>query len=210
MKFVDEASIKVQAGNGGRGKVSFRREKFVPFGGPDGGDGGDGGSVYVVANAGLNTLADFRYQRSFKAGNGEPGGSSDCSGKGGDGQGDRRTSRYGALRRRYGGRAGRPRAARRTRAGRARWQGRSRQSTVQEQHQPHTPQGDSGVPGREARATARVEASRRCRAAGSAERGQVDADQRGLGGASANRRLSVYHAASEPGGRVRRHRTRAS
>ena len=84
MKFVDEASIKVQAGNGGRGKVSFRREKFVPFGGPDGGDGGDGGSVYVVANAGLNTLADFRYQRSFKAGNGEPGGSRDCSGKGGD------------------------------------------------------------------------------------------------------------------------------
>ena len=67
MKFVDEATIKVQAGNGGRGKVSFRREKFVPFGGPDGGDGGDGGSVYVVADARLNTLADFRYQRSFKA-----------------------------------------------------------------------------------------------------------------------------------------------
>jgi GTPase len=83
MKFVDEATIKAQAGNGGRGKVSFRREKFVPYGGPDGGDGGDGGSVYVVAEAGLNTLADFRFQRSFKAGNGEPGGSRDCSGKGG-------------------------------------------------------------------------------------------------------------------------------
>ena len=83
MKFVDEATIKVQAGNGGRGMVSFRREKFVPFGGPDGGDGGDGGSVYVVADAGLNTLADFRYQRTFKAGNGQPGGSRDCSGKGG-------------------------------------------------------------------------------------------------------------------------------
>src|SRR4029450_2127986 len=84
MKFVDEASIKVHAGNGGRGMVSFRREKFVPFGGPDGGDGGDGGSVYVVSDPGLNTLADFRYQRTFKAGNGEPGGSSDCSGKGGE------------------------------------------------------------------------------------------------------------------------------
>jgi GTP-binding protein len=84
MKFVDEATIKVQAGNGGRGLVSFRREKFIPFGGPDGGDGGDGGSIHFVANKGLNTLADFRYQRSFKAKNGEPGGSADCSGRGGE------------------------------------------------------------------------------------------------------------------------------
>jgi GTP-binding protein len=84
MKFVDEATIKVQAGNGGRGMVSFRREKFIPFGGPDGGDGGDGGSIHVVASRGLNTLADFRYQRSFKAKNGEPGGSADCSGRGGE------------------------------------------------------------------------------------------------------------------------------
>jgi GTP-binding protein len=84
MKFVDEATIKVQAGHGGRGMVSFRREKFIPFGGPDGGDGGDGGSIYVRADAGLNTLADFRYQRSFKAQNGEPGGSADCSGRGGE------------------------------------------------------------------------------------------------------------------------------
>jgi GTP-binding protein len=83
MKFVDEATIKVQAGNGGRGMVSFRREKFIPFGGPDGGDGGDGGSVLLVAKQGLNTLADFRYQRTFKAANGEPGGSADCSGRGG-------------------------------------------------------------------------------------------------------------------------------
>ena len=83
MKFVDEATIKVQAGNGGRGMVSFRREKFMPFGGPDGGDGGDGGNVYLVAKAGLNTLADFRHMRSFKAVNGEPGGSADCSGRGG-------------------------------------------------------------------------------------------------------------------------------
>jgi GTP-binding protein len=84
MKFVDEATIKVQAGNGGRGMASFRREKFIPFGGPDGGDGGTGGSVYVMARKGLNTLADFRYQRTFKAPNGEPGGSADCSGRGGE------------------------------------------------------------------------------------------------------------------------------
>ena len=83
MHFVDEATIKVHAGNGGRGMVSFRREKSIPFGGPDGGDGGIGGSIYLTAGPGLNTLADFRYRRTFKAANGEPGGSADCSGKGG-------------------------------------------------------------------------------------------------------------------------------
>jgi GTPase len=84
MKFVDEARIKVQAGHGGRGSTSFRREKFVPFGGPDGGDGGNGGSVYLRAAAGINTLVDFRIERTFKAGVGEPGGARDCTGKGGD------------------------------------------------------------------------------------------------------------------------------
>src|ERR1700757_4365861 len=83
MKFVDEAKCKVQAGNGGRGSTSFRREKFVPFGGPDGGDGGDGGSVYLRAQEGINTLADFRIERTYKAGHGEPGGSNDCTGRGG-------------------------------------------------------------------------------------------------------------------------------
>lgn len=73
MKFVDEASIYVRAGKGGNGIVSFRREKYVPFGGPDGGDGGDGGSVYLIAQEGINTLADFRYQRSFQAQNGQQG-----------------------------------------------------------------------------------------------------------------------------------------
>src|SRR5688572_24028558 len=84
MKFVDEASIKVQAGNGGRGSVSFRREKFVPFGGPDGGDGGAGGSVFLRAKEGINTLADFRIQRTFKAKNGEGGSGNDCTGRGGE------------------------------------------------------------------------------------------------------------------------------
>ena len=75
--------MKVQAGNGGRGSTSFRREKFVPFGGPDGGDGGDGGSVYLRAQEGINTLADFRIERTYKAGHGEPGSSNDCTGRGG-------------------------------------------------------------------------------------------------------------------------------
>ena len=73
MKFVDEATIRVQAGNGGHGCLSFRREKYVERGGPDGGDGGNGGSVYLVADASLNTLADFRVARRFKAAGGEGG-----------------------------------------------------------------------------------------------------------------------------------------
>jgi len=83
MKFVDEARIKVQAGKGGRGSISFRREKFVPFGGPDGGDGGDGGSVYLRAVEGINTLADFRIAKTFRAENGEGGSGRDCFGRGG-------------------------------------------------------------------------------------------------------------------------------
>ena len=83
MKFVDEAKIRVQAGNGGRGCVSFRREKFVPFGGPDGGDGGNGGSVTLRAKDGINTLADFRIVRTFRAENGQPGGGRDMTGRGG-------------------------------------------------------------------------------------------------------------------------------
>ena len=65
MKFVDEVVIRLKAGDGGSGCVSFRREKFIPLGGPDGGDGGDGGSVYLVADQNLNTLADYRYSRIF-------------------------------------------------------------------------------------------------------------------------------------------------
>jgi GTP-binding protein len=84
MKFVDEAIIKVQAGDGGNGCISFRREKFIPFGGPDGGDGGSGGSVWLVADEGLNTLVDFRHQRVFKAPRGQNGMGSDMYGKGGD------------------------------------------------------------------------------------------------------------------------------
>ena len=83
MKFVDEAKARVQAGNGGRGSTSFRREKFVPFGGPDGGDGGHGGSVYLRAASGINTLADFRVERTFRAAHGEPGGGNDCTGRSG-------------------------------------------------------------------------------------------------------------------------------
>ena len=73
MKFVDEASITVIAGKGGDGSASFRREKYIPYGGPDGGDGGRGGSVYLEGDSGLNTLVDFRHQRKHKAPNGQAG-----------------------------------------------------------------------------------------------------------------------------------------
>jgi len=84
MKFVDEATIKVEAGNGGNGCLSFRREKYIPKGGPDGGDGGDGGNVYFVADTGLNTLADFRFKRVFRAEHGQKGMGSKCTGKSGE------------------------------------------------------------------------------------------------------------------------------
>lgn len=84
MKFVDEVTVRVQAGNGGNGCVSFRREKYIPKGGPDGGDGGDGGNVYLVGRSGLNTLADFRVARRFRAGNGQSGMGKNRTGKSGE------------------------------------------------------------------------------------------------------------------------------
>lgn len=84
MKFVDEVSIFVKAGDGGNGMMSFRREKFIEKGGPNGGDGGDGGSVYLEADENLNTLVDYRYTRRFQAQNGQKGGSTDCTGAKGE------------------------------------------------------------------------------------------------------------------------------
>lgn len=81
MKFVDEATIRVEAGDGGNGCISFRREKYVPRGGPDGGDGGDGGSVYLLADENLNTLIDYRFERFHRAERGENGRGSNCTGK---------------------------------------------------------------------------------------------------------------------------------
>ncbi|MFV0278745.1 MAG: Obg family GTPase CgtA [Parahaliea sp.] len=84
MKFVDEASIKVFAGKGGNGCLSFRREKYIEKGGPDGGDGGDGGSVFVQADDNLNTMVDYRFQRSYRAESGESGRGRNCTGKSGE------------------------------------------------------------------------------------------------------------------------------
>ena len=83
MKFIDEATIEVRAGDGGNGCVSFRREKYIPFGGPDGGDGGDGGSIYFEADSAVNTLADFRHSRKFLAERGQNGMGKNRTGKSG-------------------------------------------------------------------------------------------------------------------------------
>jgi GTP-binding protein len=82
MKFIDEALIEVHAGKGGDGVASFRREKYIPKGGPDGGDGGRGGSVYAVADRNVNTLVEYRFARIHRAKHGESGHGADCYGKG--------------------------------------------------------------------------------------------------------------------------------
>lgn len=84
MKFVDEATVSVQAGKGGNGCLSFRREKFIPKGGPDGGDGGDGGSIILEANDSINTLIDYRYIKHYRAQSGEPGKGRNCTGSKGE------------------------------------------------------------------------------------------------------------------------------
>lgn len=84
MKFIDEATINIEAGKGGNGCVSFRREKYIPKGGPDGGDGGDGGSVFLLADNDLNTLADFRFRQCYQATNGKGGRSANCTGHSGE------------------------------------------------------------------------------------------------------------------------------
>ncbi len=84
MKFVDEVEIRVEAGDGGNGCVSFRKEKYIEFGGPDGGDGGDGGDVFLIADESWNTLIDYRFERFHRAKRGQNGQSRDCTGKGSD------------------------------------------------------------------------------------------------------------------------------
>src|ERR1700686_3423605 len=84
MQFVDEANLRVQAGSGGRGSASFRREKYMPFGGPDGGDGGHGGSIIMQSSPAYQTLLDFRYKKHFKGERGQHGKGSDMTGKNGE------------------------------------------------------------------------------------------------------------------------------
>ena len=148
MKFIDEATIDVVAGNGGNGCMSFRREKFIPFGGPNGGDGGRGGSVCAVADRNLNTLIDYRYARRHEARNGETGRGSDQYGAAADDIVTAHAGRHDHQRRRD--RRGDRRAARARREGADR-QGRRRrlrQPALQDQHQPRAAPEDARLAGR--------------------------------------------------------------
>jgi GTPase len=98
MQFIDQARIAVKAGRGGDGIVAFRREKYVPAGGPSGGDGGHGGDVLLVADANLQTLLDFKYRRLFAAVDGRRGGPNRCTGASGDPSGDQGALRHGGAR----------------------------------------------------------------------------------------------------------------
>jgi 4-amino-4-deoxy-L-arabinose transferase-like glycosyltransferase len=136
LKFIDEATIEVHAGDGGNGSASFRREKYIPRGGPDGGDGGRGGSIYAIADRNINTLIDYRFARIHRAKKGENGLGADKYGRGADDIVLRMPvgtviadADTGEVRRRS-------RAARRARADRPRRQGRSRQPALQVEHQP--------------------------------------------------------------------------
>ena len=210
MKFVDEATIEVVAGDGGNGCMSFRREKFIPFGGPNGGDGGRGGSVYAVGDSNLNTLIDFRYARRHEARRGENGRGSD---------------QYGAaaedivLRMPVGTIISDAESGERIaellepgekvlhRQGRRR---RLRQPALQEQHQPRAAAEDAGLAGRAAQAQARAARARRRRPARHAERRQVDPDRRDLERPAEDRRLSVHDPASRTSAWSGSRRSRAS
>ena len=196
MKFLDEAKVYIQSGAGGNGCVSFRREKFIEFGGPNGGDGGRGGDVVVLAVEGLNTLIDYRYQQHFKA---KPGG---------NGMGKDRHGANGAdivlkvpvgTQIYRGGRrdpARRSRQGRRKRRARARRQWRLRQRAFQVLDQPRAAPCQSRPAGRGAHHPAAAEADRRCRPRRTAQCGQVDLPCARERGQAEDRGLSVHHPAS--------------
>ena len=194
MKFLDEAKIFVKSGDGGAGCVAFRREKFVEFGGPDGGDGGRGGDVIVEAVPNLNTLIDYRYQQHFKARRGHHGKGSNRSGAKSDDVIAARAGRHPDLRRGQGDAAVRPDRARPARGpvqGRRR---RLRQRAFQELDQPGAAPLDPGLAGRGALDLAAPEADRRCRPGRPAQCRQVDLAGRRHPRQAEDRGLSLHHA----------------
>ena len=210
MQFLDQAKVYVRSGDGGNGAVSFRREKFIEFGGPDGGDGGRGGDVIVECVANLNTLLDYRYQQHFKAK------------KGGHGKGQNRTGAKGAdvvLKVPPGTQIidedGETLIADLTKPGdrivllkRRQW--RLRQYPLQVVDQPGAAPRQSRSGGRGDAYLAEAQADRRCRYHRAAQCRQVDLPCGGQRGQAQDRRLSLHHAPPQSRrGAHRRHRLRA-
>ena len=202
--FVDEVDIHVDAGHGGRGCLAFRREKFVPRGGPSGGDGGHGGSVYVVASPHTNTLINFRFHPEFAAERGQHGMGSNCTGHGGadlelavpigtlvyekTGDAERAATRCSPISPTRASACSSPRAAAAA-CGNARFASSTNRAPRKVA---------AGRAGRDQGSPPRAEAARRRRAGRLPQRRQVDADLAHLGGAAEDRRLSVHHADAEP------------
>ncbi len=183
MKFIDEAKIEIIAGDGGNGVASFCREKFRPFGGPDGGDGGKGGSIWAVADRNINTLVDYRFSRLHKARNGENGRGADCYGKGADDIMLRMP--VGTLIIDQNDGQGR--------------RGRLGQYPLQVIHQPGATAEVRRQGRPAARAAAGTQGAGRRRSAGHAECRQVDLHQRSVECPPQDCRLPVHHVASQPG-----------
>ena len=210
MKFVDEATIEVHAGNGGNGCASFRREKFIPRGGPDGGDGGRGGSIYAVADRNINTLIDYRYARIHRAKRGENGQGADQYGSGaedivlrmpvGTVITDAETGELIADLAEHGERA---LIAEGGEGGLGNLHFKSSTNRAPRQF-------TRGEPGEQRKLKLELQGARRRRPARHAQRRQVDAHPRDLGRAPEGRRLSVHDAASQSRRRARRRRTAAS
>ena len=198
MKFLDLARVYIRSGGGGAGCVSFRREKFVEFGGPDGGDGGHGGSVWAEAVEGLNTLIDYRYQQHFFAKSGQPGMGSQKTGK----TGDRHHAEGPARHRDPGrGRGNRPCRPHRSRPARLPGRGRQRrlgQPALQVLDQPRPGPRQPGAGRHRTHDLAAPEADRRRGPRRPAERGQVHLPRRRLERPAEDRRLPLHHAGPEP------------
>ena len=203
--FVDEATIRVKAGDGGNGCMAFRREKFVPRGGPSGGDGGRGGDVIMESSERHNTLVHFRFNPEYKAERGRHGEGSNKTGREGDNVVLRvpvGTMVYDEMTGETGARLLQSRRARGDRAGRAR---RPRQCALRHLSSPGPARARGRRPGEERDLASRTQAAGRCRSRWISQRRQEHSDLAHLGGAAQDCRLSFHHAAAESrgGGRGR-------
>ena len=196
--FVDEAEIRVEAGKGGDGCVSFRREKYIPRGGPDGGDGGDGGSVVLVADEGVDSLAPLTHRSQLEGRQRPARQRRQLPRPLGRGPGDSRPARHRGHRRRARPRVEGPFGRRRSRGrgpGRQRRQG---QRPLQVGHQPRPAAIHARRTRRSPHAAARTESDRRRGPGGKTQRRQEHAVEPAVAGPARNRPLSVHHQASEP------------